>query len=406
MSIDVLPTELQLEIASYLQLRELILLRNASRHWQTLINNNLSFIRRTRQELLRLWDDAIRSPYFLPSRSRVLPALRPFDRIQYLHSLFYGQPLPEEFELWVLEWPAKAVIGWTWPGLDSGLYASSSHHQHASPTPVHACWQLHGTNPLFAPARRSRAESLFTLSPETTSIHPGYEDFWLERSTDGAAATVAARLHHHNHRQRAVGVRAIPVWSLQPDHHHHADPDGRSHNRLVAHMLIIDVARGGQGAAGMVLPFNVRVGRGLGRGPDGSRFQCFALTPCGEGDCSYCARYKSIWGKAEVDQSARAASWTEWLRCCLRALEANYLFHSAASEDEAYCTMEDGTEEFVFREVGLEHFPKGCEVDGVAYRVGGVGVGGFMSCLSRSWERFDCLFLLVSLLEVLLHTQR
>lgn len=363
MFIDVLPAELQLEIASYLQLRELILLRNASRHWQTLINNNLSFIRHTRQELLRLWDDSIRSPYFLPSRSRVLPALRPFDRIQYLHSLFHGRPLPEEFELWVLEWPAKAVIGCTWPGLDSGLYASS-HHLHASPTPIHAWWQLHGTNPLFAPAPRRRAESIFTLPPETTSIHPGYEDFWLERSTAGAAATVAVK-HHQHHRQWAYGGRAIPVWSLQPDYHH-ADPDdNRSHNRLIAHMLIVRGEKGMQDATGMVLPFNVRVGCGPGRAGDGGDFHCFALTPCGEGDCSYCARYKSIWGKAEVDRSVRAASWTEWLRCCLRALEANYLFHCAAEEDEAYCTMVDGAEEFVFREVDLEHFPKGCEVDGV-----------------------------------------
>ncbi|KAK0640189.1 hypothetical protein DIS24_g9611 [Lasiodiplodia hormozganensis] len=371
MSIDVLPAELQLEIASYLQLRELILLRNASRHWQTLINNNLSFIRRTRQEPLRLWDDTIRSPYFLPSRSRVLPALRPFDRIQYLHSLFHGRPLPEEFELWVLEWPAKAVIGWTWPGLDSGLYAFSHHHHlhTSSPSPMHAWWQLHGTNPLFPPARRRRAKFAFTVSPETTSIHPGYDDFWLERSMDGAPATVVVK-HHAHHHQRASVVRAIPVWSLQPDHHHHhhhhADADdNHSRNRLVAHMLIVDVARGDQGATGMVLPFNVRTGSGLGRGARGRCFSCFALTPCDEGDCVYCVRYKWIWGKAEVDRSVGAASWTEWLRCCLRALEANYLFHCAASEDEAYCTMVDGAEEFVFREIDLEHFPKSCEIDGI-----------------------------------------
>lgn len=79
----------------------------------------------------------------------------------------------------------------------------------------------------------------------------------------------------------------------------------------------------------------------------------------------------------------RAASWTEWLRCCLRALEANYLFHWAASEDEAYWTMVDGWEEFVFREIDLEHFPKSCEIDGVSYRLGDLGGGS---------ERFHELF--------------
>ncbi|KAF9641575.1 putative f-box domain cyclin-like protein [Lasiodiplodia theobromae] len=351
MSIDILPAELQLEIASYLQLRELILLRNASKHWQALINNNLSFIRRARQELHRLWDDTIHSPYFLPSRARVLPALRPFDRIQYLHSLSCGLPLPEEFELWVLEWPAKAVIGWTWPGLDNGLYAFSHHLHASSPPPMHAWWQLHGTNPLFASSPYSRAESVFTLSAETATIRPGYEDYW-----------------------RAIGL-AIPVWSLQPDYH--ADADG-SRNRLVAHMLIVRGAGGQQGGA--VLPFNVRIRRRRRRhlGGDGSGFHCFATPPCGERDCERCARYNWIWWKAEVDESVRAASWTAWLRCCLRALEANYLFHWAASEDEAYWTMVDGAEEFVFREVDLEHFPKGCEIDGVAYRLGGVeGASGW-----------------------------
>lgn len=110
-----------MKITSHLQLHELILLRSSSRHWQTLANNNLSFIRPARRGLLRLRDDAIRSPYFLPSRDYVLAELYSFDRVQYLASKSRGLPLPEEFETWLLEWPDKAVIGWTWPGLGSGI---------------------------------------------------------------------------------------------------------------------------------------------------------------------------------------------------------------------------------------------------------------------------------------------
>jgi hypothetical protein len=48
----------------------------------------------------------------------VLKNLVPFDREEYVAALLvqYNR-LPEAFTLWLLEWPARAVIGGVWPGL-------------------------------------------------------------------------------------------------------------------------------------------------------------------------------------------------------------------------------------------------------------------------------------------------
>lgn len=41
----------------------------------------------------------------------------PFHRDGYIQSWLSDSSLPEEFEMWLREWPLKAVIGWMWPGL-------------------------------------------------------------------------------------------------------------------------------------------------------------------------------------------------------------------------------------------------------------------------------------------------
>jgi hypothetical protein len=60
----------------------------------------------------------INSPWFLQTRPWVLENLQPFDREAYVAALLvqYNR-LPEAFELWLLEWPARAIIGGIWPGL-------------------------------------------------------------------------------------------------------------------------------------------------------------------------------------------------------------------------------------------------------------------------------------------------
>lgn len=54
----------------------------------------------------------------LQTRPWVLANLQVFDREAYVDSLLTQYPrLPEDFRLWILEWPTRAAIGCVWPGL-------------------------------------------------------------------------------------------------------------------------------------------------------------------------------------------------------------------------------------------------------------------------------------------------
>ncbi|KAH9487416.1 hypothetical protein JR316_0001491 [Psilocybe cubensis] len=60
----------------------------------------------------------INTPHFINSRSWTLKNLRPFDRQAYVDSLLSQyQEIPEEFRLWILEWPNCLAISCMWPGL-------------------------------------------------------------------------------------------------------------------------------------------------------------------------------------------------------------------------------------------------------------------------------------------------
>jgi hypothetical protein len=60
----------------------------------------------------------INSPWFLQTRPWVLDNLQPFNREAYVDALLAQYPrLPEAFMLWLLEWPARAIVGGIWPGL-------------------------------------------------------------------------------------------------------------------------------------------------------------------------------------------------------------------------------------------------------------------------------------------------
>ncbi|KAJ6558991.1 hypothetical protein B0H10DRAFT_1967109 [Mycena sp. CBHHK59/15] len=72
----------------------------------------------TRCDLLRLYKFLIKSPAFLKTRPWTLDNLRHFDRQAYIDALFdQHNDLPDDFCLWILEWPAQAVIDCAWPGL-------------------------------------------------------------------------------------------------------------------------------------------------------------------------------------------------------------------------------------------------------------------------------------------------
>ena len=53
----------------------------------------------------------------------VLANLQPFDHQAYIDDLMCQHPyVPEIFHIWILEWPARAVIGCVWPSLPN-LYS-------------------------------------------------------------------------------------------------------------------------------------------------------------------------------------------------------------------------------------------------------------------------------------------
>lgn len=92
------PNEILLHVFSSLPLKSLIMWRTVSRECRRLIP--LADITPIRRGLLDFYLTLIDSSIFLQTRPWVLANLQ-----------------PEAFRVWILEWPAKAVIGCNWPGL-------------------------------------------------------------------------------------------------------------------------------------------------------------------------------------------------------------------------------------------------------------------------------------------------
>lgn len=113
-----LPNELAMEIISWLPLKSLIATRGLNHHWQHLIS--IATILPARRKLFTLFLKAIAHVQVTDIIESIRPHLRQIDRLTYVASLeskIGGIEIPDEFRVWVLEWPS-AVLGWTWPGLD------------------------------------------------------------------------------------------------------------------------------------------------------------------------------------------------------------------------------------------------------------------------------------------------
>ena len=93
--------------------------RTISQEWKRLIP--LADITPIRRTLLDFYLTLIDSRKLLQTRPWVLANLQPFNRQRYIDDLMDQHPyVPEAFRVWILEWPAKAVIGCIWPGLPNG----------------------------------------------------------------------------------------------------------------------------------------------------------------------------------------------------------------------------------------------------------------------------------------------
>ena len=126
---DDLPNELLLYIFPLLSLESLIAARQVNRRWRYLVPE--AHICALRAKLLRLYLAFVHSPAFRRSSStwsrlhepRVSHplSLQDCEREEYLRLITNGSDAPEEFKLWMREWPAHA----TWPPDDATISPSA-----------------------------------------------------------------------------------------------------------------------------------------------------------------------------------------------------------------------------------------------------------------------------------------
>ncbi|KAL0954137.1 hypothetical protein HGRIS_005277 [Hohenbuehelia grisea] len=120
-----LPQDILYDLLPYLPLQSLIAARGVCRTWHHAAE--LADIHPIRRELLNIYLDLIDRPWFLDSRKWPLENLRDFDRQAYLDTLLAQYNwLPEDFSMWILEWPARATFGWIWPGLPCDDFTGES----------------------------------------------------------------------------------------------------------------------------------------------------------------------------------------------------------------------------------------------------------------------------------------
>ncbi|KAF4305189.1 hypothetical protein GTA08_BOTSDO06590 [Botryosphaeria dothidea] len=96
-SLDELPLEVKLRFVENCDLSALVKLHTLSKTWRAL--------------LLDFYDLCLDSEYFRRPRRHIVKRLTPFHRDGYIQSWLSDPSLPEEFEMWLREWPSKAVIG-------------------------------------------------------------------------------------------------------------------------------------------------------------------------------------------------------------------------------------------------------------------------------------------------------
>ncbi|KAJ7619612.1 hypothetical protein FB45DRAFT_931205 [Roridomyces roridus] len=123
-TLDVFPPELAAEIFTHLPLKALVAAEGVCRQWKEFVA--VADIYPSRRALFRLYQKIVHDPLFhdVDSRPWLWENLRPFDRQAYLdHILAQHNYIPEDFRLWILEWPNKAVIACAWPGL-SAVYCA------------------------------------------------------------------------------------------------------------------------------------------------------------------------------------------------------------------------------------------------------------------------------------------
>jgi hypothetical protein len=116
LTINEISPEIVSEIVSHLPLTSLVRALGVSRRWRA--TPLLPPIHPIRQSLYNLFLEALCSPGLAKAQHWIDLHLTSFDREHYVACLRQQYDcIPPEFEMWILEWPARAAIGFVWPGL-------------------------------------------------------------------------------------------------------------------------------------------------------------------------------------------------------------------------------------------------------------------------------------------------
>ncbi|KAF4611574.1 hypothetical protein D9613_003622 [Agrocybe pediades] len=122
-----LPTEIILHIFSFLELKPYIISHGVCKEWKRLLP--LAEMHPIRKRLLDLYRLMVGTPNFARTRSWVVENVQPFDRQAHIDALLAQHPLiPEEYRMWIMEWPARLALGCSWPGLPFVYYNRPDHN--------------------------------------------------------------------------------------------------------------------------------------------------------------------------------------------------------------------------------------------------------------------------------------
>ncbi|KAK7725987.1 hypothetical protein SLS57_003576 [Botryosphaeria dothidea] len=93
-------------------------MRSTCRYWQRTIKDKRDVLHSTRSRLLVLFEETVGSKAFPEYRKRTKMYLQPFVRDMFIERFRAGasKSMPEEFEMWIKEWPLYAAMVDTWPG--------------------------------------------------------------------------------------------------------------------------------------------------------------------------------------------------------------------------------------------------------------------------------------------------
>lgn len=115
-SLQSLSNEHLLEIFSFLELKPYIICHSVCKDWHQLLPSTQ--IHPIHEWLLGLYCHILNTPDFDKAFKWTDQNLQPFDREEYICCLLTQYAaIPEEFCMWILEWPSWLAIQSTWPGL-------------------------------------------------------------------------------------------------------------------------------------------------------------------------------------------------------------------------------------------------------------------------------------------------